>query len=389
MNDTDIKRIIEREAAEIKDCLEQVADYSFAGELHNNMERAHLTSASLAQRCGVSRQAVDKWCLGKAKPCNKELMKRVGISLALNETELNNFLLSNGYPQLYIRNPFDCVAKYLLYKNGGKANNIFLYDQTIQRIRLKEFNASVVYAKGISGKMDDELRAAADDARIDEWFQENTQNFTESIATVKISKAMLSYLQAYMGCSINDFSRARRMPEALRKFMYLIFQGGQVSIRFFREKLITLGFYFNFTVEETDMLLAFARFRAFGETESKTEQAQAVALRRIHDRCPVFEIENLERVKRALPLIQNADLEKTLREKCEIDYPFLKSLAVYGEKHRSREDALLEEYYTSYSDRYISDYMYDIVTEIFRCGMLPDAEAENTIVTWHPTEECF
>ena len=124
----------------IEDILSQFGAYHFDTSLCGVMEDRKLSASELARRCHVSHTIIDKWKQGKAKPNGKERMKELGMALGMNVSELDTFLLSNGYPKLYIKNPLDGAARVLMEKCGGKSDIVDLYRALIERLGLSDLS---------------------------------------------------------------------------------------------------------------------------------------------------------------------------------------------------------------------------------------------------------
>ena len=100
--------------AYIEDVLYSSASYCFSEDLQERMDSLGLSAAALARRCLVSHTIVDRWRTGKARPNGKERFKELGMALGMDAEALNGFLLKNGYPGLYLKNPLDSAARLLL-----------------------------------------------------------------------------------------------------------------------------------------------------------------------------------------------------------------------------------------------------------------------------------
>lgn len=370
--------VIERDLPEICEALNDFESYSFPAELRGRMALLSLSSAALGERTGVSHTIVDKWLKELALPNGRERMKKLGMSLGMNESELNRFLLRNGYPALFAKNPLDGVALRLLTAAAGRADIVTLYDELAEKLDITSFTPKSSYyslrtSVMLSGLMKRE------DGELADWLRENQQNFTADARTIVPDRALSTFLRLYIGEeSINSLCQTCELPAALGSLLYALQSGKPVRVRGLREKLIALGLFFNMTEEEIDMLLGFVRLRPVTSPSSRLDMAVLLALREGHMHYALYESDNLER---ALALMQkNGGYGRELEAEYRLRALGARERADYYNRiERSAEELEYEEYYTAYSDHGLMDYVRDILTCLAEKNALRQSELDDLI----------
>lgn len=358
----DIKALLKDDIGQFCDSLTDCDAYSFSLEVRQRMDALGLSSSALGERALVSHTIVDKWRQGKAHPNGKERIKELGMALGMGAAELDAFLYRNGYPKLYAKNPLDSAAKLLLLNSADRADVVDMYRELIGRLGLTDYAPPREALPLKTSVLNAELMEAARQGQISSWFRAHEKNFTGDAKMLLPDIRIIRYLLLYMGEStINEMAVTGELPPKLKNILYPLIGGKAVHVRGLREKLIAFGLYCNMTEDEIDVLLTYAKLRPLSEPISRSDFALLSALREAHERYPLYESENLERIVRQLS--KSTELyDMTLLTEYEARLHNARQRAAYYEATVDPLAAqLFEKRYTSYSDRGVMDYMRDVL----------------------------
>lgn len=374
------------EAAEILEddltCVEEVLSasgtYSFQQDLQDRMDGQGLSSSALARRCFVSHTMVDKWRTGKARPNGKERYKELGMALGMDAEDLNAFLLKNGYPRLYVRNPLDSAARMLLRQSAGASDMVDMYRGLIRRLKLDEMKTLSDETPFTTTVMSEELQAAADRGQATGWFKKYRHQFAGSAKTDRPDLRLNRFLLLYLGDNtIHGLAVTGSLPKPLKNLLYPVLAGKSVTVRYLREKLIGFGLYTNMTEEEIDIMLRYARLLPLSEAATDLDLAILEAVRCAHGRSVTYELENLRRLLRQLDP-PGDEYEALMLEQYRQRAEVAEQMAAYYESQpMSDEDRAFEEKYTSYGDRCLMDYVYDILLILKERGTLEAGKTDS------------
>jgi len=364
------------------DYLEEVLDaskaYCFSDELQSRMDELELSSSALAKRCLVSHTIVDKWRTGKARPNGKERCKELGMALGMDTEALDEFLLRNGYPRLYVKNPLDSAARLLLLQSAGESDVVKLYRALVKRLGLGNMDTLSDDTPFTTAVMSRELHEAADKGRASDWFEKYRHQFYGGGKTEKPDFQLVRFMLLYLGDSnVHELAVTGELPTTLKNILYPILAGKSVTVKRLREKLIAFGLYANMTEEEIDIMLRYARLRPFSEAVTTLDIAVLEAVRCAHGRCVLYELENVQRLIERLDPPRD-DYEVLMLEQYRQRNEAVKQMAAYYDSHaKSPEDLAFEEHYTSYSDRGMMDYVHDMLLILKERKILDAAETES------------
>ena len=359
----ELSKLLQDDVEMLMEYMSKFKNHSFSDDLKLLMKKNKFSSVTLGKRALISHTIVDKWLHGKAKPNGKERMKELGMALGFDGPKLNVFLYKNGYPKLYVKNPLDSAAKYLLLNAAGKSDIVELYRKMIEREGLESFTVSEDNNLCESKIMSNELKDAAAQSRFSVWFREHEGDFTGDERTQFPDMRIIQYIMLYIGdSSINDLVVTGELPVKLKKLLYSLMGRKAVKTRGLRERLIALGLYTNMNEEEIDRLLKYVRLRAISKPTSRLDYAVLFALRMAHDRYPYYEYENYERIVKKFEhstelydkLLYPEYSKKLESARQRVDY--------YDRCDSDSEKKIYEENYTSYSDRGVMDYVRDILS---------------------------
>lgn len=373
----DLAHVLKEDLTQIEDTLSSSNSYSFCDDLMGLMESQNLSSSALARRINVSHTIVDNWRKGKARPKGKERYKELGMALGMNTEALNRFLLMNGYPRLYVKNPLDSAARYLLDKSAGEPDIVETYHILIQRLHLNRLTTEYDEEPLESTVMSKDFKKAAEDGHVSLWFKKFRHQFVGSdkkdLPDIRLGRFLLLYLGDQ---NVYELAVEGDLPPALQNLLYPILAGKKVVVKHLREKIIAFGLYSNMTEEEINIMLRLARLQLLSEPATALDLAVREALSLAHDRYPYYERDNLERLMRRLDPPKD-EFEKQLLSIYTSRNEIVEQMVSYFNQHpKSPEDRAFEENYTSYADRCIMDYVHDILVLLIKKGFLNPAESK-------------
>ena len=364
----------------IEGILSQFGAYHFDTALCSMMEEKKLSSSEFARRCHVSHTIIDKWKNGKAKPNGKERMKELGMALGMNVAELDTFLLSNGYPKLYIKNPLDGAARILMEKCCGKSDIVDLYRALIERLGLSDLSTVDEEPPLATAVMSGALVDAVKAGNVSGWFEQFRGQFAGDDKTQRPNLNLCRFTILYMGdSSINEMAVTGELPVTIKNILYPILAGKAVTVRYLREKLIAFGIYSNMTEDEIDVMMKCMRLQPVSEPVTSLDMAILSALRCAHERYPLYEEENLRRIITRLSSPKDSYDSELLENYIQRE-KIVSRMVEYYEKHQmTEEEKEFEQRYTSYADKGVMDYVHDILTSLIKDGYLTEAETGNML----------
>ena len=367
--------ILEEDLEYLEDILSQFGPYRFSEDLQRRMEEQGISSAALAKRCGLSHTIIDKWRTDRAHPNGKERLKELGMALGMDCDALNSFLLSNGFPRLYVKNPLDSAARLLLLRCAGIPDIVELYRQLTERLGLGNLPTGEDENPLATTVMSLEFHQAAQSGDAGVWFENRKGQFRGDGKTLLPDARVKRYLSLYLGdVSIRELAITGELPTPLKGMLYSIFSGKPVTVRFLRDKLIAFGLYTDMTEEEINVLLQCMRLQPISEPATALDMAVLSALRSAHERYPLYEYESLLRITQRITPPQSTE-DSLLLEQYSQRLRQLKQFVEYYESHTpSAEEGLFEQYYTSYTDRGVMDYVRDLLLLLSKRGSLPENE---------------
>lgn len=79
------------------------------------LDESGLSYNRLAQKCGISKNTLKKWCREGGAPRSRNTFLKIGFGLGMNPTEVSRLLVRyGGYHGLYAKDLFDAVCIYAL-----------------------------------------------------------------------------------------------------------------------------------------------------------------------------------------------------------------------------------------------------------------------------------
>ncbi|SEP66547.1 hypothetical protein SAMN02910369_00409 [Lachnospiraceae bacterium NE2001] len=367
--------ILSDDVAYIEEILSEFGAYHFEEDLRQRMDEESLSSSGLARRLFLSHTIIDKWRTGRAKPNGKERFKELGMALGLTASELDTFLLKNGYPRLYIRNPLDGAAKLLLERSAGNPDIVKMYRELVDRLGLSEYTTVYEEAPLATTAMSAALGEAVAEGNVSGWFEQFRSQFAGGEKTQHPGLNLCRFILLYMGdVSINELAVTGELPVTIKNILYPILGGKSVTVKNLREKLIAYGAYSDMTEDEIDVMLKCMKLQPITEPVTSLDMAVLSAIRCAHVRYPLYEEQNLTRIISRISPPQDAydvELLETYMQREKV----VSRMVEYYEKHQgTEEEKEFEQRYTSYADRGLMNYVYDVLISLVKKNCLSKSE---------------
>lgn len=251
------------------------------------IEKFGYSNSELARLCGVSRPSIIKWLNGSI-PQNRETFIRFGFAAKYNITELNLFLNRYGrYPELYAKNPEDCVYMYVLNSNEIEHtydNCLKIFSQLEGLLHSDKSDTSVLQAEyGITPTVEvsNKLSLISEFAGFEEFIRDNREQFL--FAYDKFYDYVKHFVrinnEADVTCKDKDnryfLANMLGWSTSMRQYIHKIYHG-QILPK--RREVISLGIHLNMNLDELNQLLTYAHMEPL-YVKSPTECALIYALR--------------------------------------------------------------------------------------------------------------
>lgn len=378
-------RMIRRAAGEFR-------RYDFSGGLSAMMRERGLSDSELGRRLGVSHAAVAKWRCGGARPNGKERLKELGLALCLTEDELDDFLLSLGYPPLYHKNPLDDACLFTLRNHRGEGAAA-VYKKYVGQFKVKDFKPAWPRRNVPTAVLRESFAHVRTEAELEDWLERYAGAFSAFARTVVPNKDLILYIMIFLGgATINELFEAGELPVSIRNLLYPLVAGNELALRGLRDKLVAFGLFKNMNADDIDRLLDLARLRRFSQPGTPAEAACLIAVRQAHDRFPLYEYDYLGDISVALedalrdaaarPLTDSAQWKKSfyteLFEEVSRRLGDAEQLAksYLSSGRRGGDEAAFEEFYTAYSEgedkfrteKCLADYVRDVIDILIEDG---------------------
>ncbi|MCM1134765.1 MAG: helix-turn-helix domain-containing protein [Clostridium sp.] len=214
------------------------------------------TKSKFAEKCGVSRVSVDKWCKGSI-PKNRETFLRIGMTAGYDMEHMNQLLQRYGrYPALYSKSLEDCICIFVLNGNYG-TEAIDKYQYILNRVKENILRESASDTENISTvKFDKKLSAVHDEDELEKFIADNISMFSFSYhkfyAYVKM--CIESNYQRF-STSVFDMAQGQGWSSSLRQCVSAIYQNKWYPTR---NKIISLGLHLSMDHDQIDDMLRLA-----------------------------------------------------------------------------------------------------------------------------------
>ncbi len=214
------------------------------------------TKSGFAQRCGVSRVTIDKWCKGSI-PKNRETFLRIGMAANLTVEQVNQLLMRHGqYPGLYSKSLEDCICIFVLEHNE-KQDALEQFRYIRDRISEKLIPDSVPIGDNVSTVKFDRLLSGVESRDVlEEFIADNIFVFSFSYhkfyAYVKMFLSANDY--GYAG-NVFELAETQGWSSSLRQCVSAIRQNKWYPTR---NKIISLGLHLCMDHEQINEMLELA-----------------------------------------------------------------------------------------------------------------------------------
>ena len=224
--------------------------------MQNLIGEKGFTKTAFAQRCGVSRVTIDKWCKGSV-PKNRETFLRIGLAANLTVDQMNQLLTRYGrHPALYSKTLEDCICIFTLSHNEKQdALEQFLHirgriaEKFLPQSAAEDLNISTV-------KFDRQLSGVDSTDVLESFIAENIYMFSFSYhrfyAYVKMFLAANDF--GFAG-NVSDLAETQGWSSSLRQCVSAINQSKWYPTR---NKIISLGLHLCMDHEQVNEMLALA-----------------------------------------------------------------------------------------------------------------------------------
>jgi hypothetical protein len=291
---------------DIKSLLHELSkhQYSWASFLRAEKESRGMKTAALAARCGVTRQAVEKWLNKDVLPVMREGFVSVGMALGMNIEEINHLLQRYGKcPSLYAKNIDDAISIFVINRYcklpGHGLEHIGCVYHQVQDLKDELLSHMDAWEK--DGMPEDNYATKVIQDAI--YTAESIDQFLEYVRENKV--VFLSKPNIRLQRHISRFIRMQVVDStdlSITPSIHMLVQNGMLNKGFERmysllcaqgeipgrEKIIALGMSFNMTTEMIDKLLEYARMEPLC-AKDRIELVLLYAIRKVHLLDPTME----------------------------------------------------------------------------------------------------
>jgi transcriptional regulator with XRE-family HTH domain len=367
------KNLLIKDLEFIKESLSCFSAYSLPRDISERMESLGLSKSTLARQANVSHTMVAKWLNGEARPHGKERCKELGLALGMDRKELDSFLMKNGYPRLYLKNPLDAACLFLFGKSPGQGTTVSAYRDFQARLGLGSYSLDPHPAVLATAELSRDFSELESTGCFAAWLEEKCQYFRAYGKNTIAKPQLILFVLLHVGeQSINDMYITGELPTAIKNLLYPLLAEREVAVRGLRAKLIVFGLYENMVEDEIEIMLEMAGLCPLAEPSAAIDQAILLALRCAHERYPNFELANAEKVLKRLkgnPMKELGDyyVDQRIRAQQIVDCH-----ALGGYKS---DDRYFVETYTDFAGSGILMYIGDMLGLLIEHGVVSADEA--------------
>ena len=223
-------------------------------KINEIIRKSGYTKIKFAKMCGVSRQAVDKWCKG-AIPKKREYFVKIGLVAGYNLQQINQLLQRYGqYSALYSKNLQDCACIFVLNNNLSE-DKIKDYLYITERIKENINNGKVDEEKTIETvEFNQKLLQLQDESALEQFIYENSSEFQKTYRRFYASINIYIKMN-YPDFNVNNMSEVQGWSSSLKQCVYQIKQNKWYPTR---NKIISLGLHLSMDREQIDDMLKLA-----------------------------------------------------------------------------------------------------------------------------------
>lgn len=212
--------------------------------------------SKFADKCGVSRVTVDKWCKGSI-PKNREMFLQIGMAAGYNIKRMNQLLQQYGqYPSLYSKSLEDCVCMFVLDHYAAEERSD-QYKYILGRIKETIVRENVTEAENISTeKFDAKLADVQNEDELELFITENIAIFSYAYHKfyAYVKTCINANYQMYSS-SVFDMAEGQGWSSSLRQCVSAIRQNKWYPTR---NKIISLGLHLSMDHDQIDQMLILA-----------------------------------------------------------------------------------------------------------------------------------
>lgn len=210
------------------------------------------TKKDFAEKCGVSRVTVDKWCKG-AIPKSRETFLRIGMAAHYDIVKMNQLLMRYGqYPGLYSKSLEDCICIFVLNNDFGD-NAADKYKYILDRIKENLIQNDLENKDNVdTDDFNDLLLQVSDEEALEEFIYNNSALF--SFAYHKFYAYVKMCINANyhnFASSVYDLAEGQGWSSSLKQCVSAIRQNKWYPTR---NKIISLGLHLSMVLKDKIMI---------------------------------------------------------------------------------------------------------------------------------------
>ena len=214
------------------------------------------TKKDFAEKCGVSRVTVDKWCKGSI-PKSRETFLRIGMAAHYDIVKMNQLLMRYGqYPGLYSKSLEDCICIFVLNNEFGD-NAAEKYKYILDRIKDNLIQNDLENKDNVdTDDFNDLLLKVSDEEALEEFIYNNSALF--SFAYHKFYAYVKMCINANyhnFASSVYDLAEGQGWSSSLKQCVSAIRQNKWYPTR---NKIISLGLHLSMDHDQVDEMLSLA-----------------------------------------------------------------------------------------------------------------------------------
>lgn len=231
----------------------------WADKVQQILQENGFTQLKLAELCGVSRVAVNKWCKGSI-PKNRETFLRIGMALGYDREHMDQLLQRYGrYPALYSKSLEDCVCIFVInHQYGLEANKTYQYILNKIKENIVRDDSAEAMEDISTVRFDEKLSAVQDEDELERFVAENISMFANAYRKFYAYVKMYieaNYMDPFLVGSIHQMSQIQDWSSSLVQCVSAIRQNKWYPTR---NKVISLGLHLSMDHEQIDEMLGLA-----------------------------------------------------------------------------------------------------------------------------------
>lgn len=224
-------------------------------EFSRLLDESGLSYVRLAERSGLSRNTLRRWCVSGGAPRSRNTYIRLGFGLAMGPEETNVLLVRyGGYPGLYPRDLFDAVCLFLLERRGyGYDDAEALYTRCVGRLNGGEGLPETAYAAS-------QIRSLTTETEFTQFVSSHGETFRDPHARLREFLDVRLRAHGYdpvaeKSLSVHGLFSLEGIPARFEKDISGLMAHGVVPRR---ERLIALGLRLELAPDGLDEMLRLA-----------------------------------------------------------------------------------------------------------------------------------